>query len=743
MKSHLSQARTALLAAGCLALGLAGSAIAQTPQPPQAMPPQAAEEQPLRHFEVAPTSSPIRIDGELDDAGWASATVIDLPFEWFPGDNVTPPVATEALVTFDKENLYVGFRASDPDPGAIRAQLMDRDLVANFVHDQRQGFQFRVNPRGVQVDGVFSEIEGGEDFSWDAIWASAARITDTGYMVEVAVPFRQLRFSRAQGPQTWGFEAFRNYPRNVRHRISSKYSARSKDCTLCQENKINGFQGIAPGRNLEITPTLTATRADTIDDFPDGNLEDGDEEVEPGVTARWGVTPNATLSATINPDFSQVEADALQLTVNRRFALFFPEKRPFFLEGADLYLTPLPAVFTRTVIEPDWGAKLNVKEGKNSLGVFVARDDITNILIPANQLSRFAFLDNKVDTGVVRYRRDIGDRSAIGVLYTGREGDDYHNRVAGLDGFVRFTDSDTVRMQYLQSDTQYPDPLENVLRLDGAIRGDGLSVQYDHFAKVWKGFLRYQDLDELFRADAGFIPRVDVKTGEGQYQRFIYGTRETWYAQASFGVHGLRTEAHDGTLTDQNIEAFATLNGPRQSGYELHVQKIKEFFAGTTFDIDRQIFIFGIKPTGRTRFELLARYGDEIDLDTALLGKSILLNPSLQLRLGSGLDVQVDYARQNLDVDGERAFNVDIAQTKIVYQFNVRTFVRAILQFQDFERGGEDQEDVFGQFLFSYKLNPQTVLFAGYTDTRLGQNQIEITQTNRTFFLKVGYALLY
>ncbi len=765
MKSFAFNVRAAFLAAACLVPMSAGSASAQEPaapppapatEPAAPAPAPAPEGSVQRRFEVGPTSTPIRVDGVLDDAGWESATVIDLPYEWFPGDNVTPPVATDALVTFDEQTLYIAFKASDPNPQAIRAQLMDRDLIGTFVqddhvgitidtfNDERQAFQFRINPRGVQVDAAFSEIEGTEDFTWDAIWASEGKITDTGYVIEVGIPFRQLRFARTQGPQTWGIEFFRSYPRNVRHRISSRFTNRSRDCTLCEENKVTGFQNMTQGRNIEITPTVTAQRADAIDGFPDGGLESGDEDFEPGITAKWGITPNMTVTGTVNPDFSQIEADALQLDVNTRFALQFPEKRPFFLEGADTYITPLQAVFTRSVAEPDWGVKLNGKEGKNTFGTYIARDDITNILIPENQRTRRAFLEESTDTGVFRYRRDVGERSAIGLLYTGREGDEYHNRVAGIDGLVRFTKSDTMRVQYLSSDTQYPDELNAALGRDfEAFDGDALHVEYGHFAKLWRGFVKYQDLDPLFRADSGFIPRVDVKTGEAQYERVFYGTKKTWYAQASVGVHGLRTEDHGGTLTDEVAEVFGTLNGPYQSAYELRLQKNQEFYRGTTYDLDRQIVEFGINPTGRMRFAAFGRFGDEIDLLTGRLGSTMILNPAIQLRLAKGLNLQLEYVRQQLDAQGDRLFDVDIAQSRIVYQFNVRTFVRAVLQYQDFTRGPVNEKDVFGQFLFSYKLNPQTVLFAGYDDTRFGQNEIDITQTNRSFFLKVGYAFLY
>jgi hypothetical protein len=741
---------------------LAGSAAAQAP--PADEPAAAAPAPDRRQFEVTRATSPIKVDGVLDDAAWESALVVDLPYEWFPGDNVAPPVKTDALVTFDGEALYVGFRAEDPQPGAIRAHLMDRDNIGAFnqddhvgiivdtFNDERRAFQFRANPHGVQVDATFSEIDAAEDFSWDAIWNAEGRITDTGYVVEIAIPFKQLRFPRSTAPQTWGFEAFRNYPRNVRHRITSKITDRAKDCLLCQLDKVSGFSGIAPGRNLELTPTLTASRSDSLNTFPNGNLESGDEEVEPGLTARWGLTPNTSFSAAVNPDFSQVEADAAQLQVNTRFALFFPEKRPFFLEGADLYLTPLQAVFTRTVADPDWGVKLNTKEGKNAFGVFVADDDVNSLTIPSNQGSGAAFLNEEVTTGVFRYRRDVGVRSVLGVLYTGREGDDYHNRVAGLDGFVRVTPSDTFRLQYLSSDTQYPGAVASQFRQDpDAFGGDGFHVQYDHFAKSWKGFVSYQDLDPEFRADSGFIPRVDIKTAQAQGQRFFYGDKEDWYAQMSVGARGLRTEDHTGLLTDQNVEVFGTLAGPLQSQVEAHVYKRKEYFNGTLFDLDQQELFFQVNPSGKLRLRLQALVGDQIDFANTRLGDLLYVIPGIQLRIGPSASLQLDHAMQKLDIPEGEVFNVNLTQMRLVYQFNVRTFVRAIVQYQDLERDPSlyvrtvrpEQEDLFGQFLFSYKLNPQTVLFMGYTDTRFGLQGIDLTQTDRTFFLKVGYAFLY
>ncbi|HJX29273.1 MAG TPA: carbohydrate binding family 9 domain-containing protein, partial [Thermoanaerobaculia bacterium] len=211
----------------------------------------------------------ILIDGALDEAAWAAATVIPLTHEWSPGDNAEPPVRTECLVTFDSANLYVAFRAFDPDPAQIRAHLADRDTaflddtVGFFVdtfNDQRRAFEFRVNPLGVQMEATVNDIDATEDWSWNAIWDSAGRITAEGYVVEVAVPFRQLRFPRTAEAQTWGFLALRTYPRSVLHDIRSASNLRNQNCTVCQFDTLAGFQRIETGHNLETVPTITAGR---------------------------------------------------------------------------------------------------------------------------------------------------------------------------------------------------------------------------------------------------------------------------------------------------------------------------------------------------------------------------------------------------------------------------------------------------------------------------------------------------
>jgi Domain of unknown function (DUF5916)/Carbohydrate family 9 binding domain-like len=735
---------TRLIAVLALALPLAAQPVAQK-------------------YEVRAATSKIEVNGVLDEQAWQDATLIPVEYEWLPGDNAKPPVRTDALVTFDADNVYIGFRAFDPKPSEIRAHLMDRDTIVTFVqddhvtfmldpfNDERRAFQFRVNPLGVQADAIFSQVEFVEDFSWDIIWSSAGRITAEGYVVEVAVPVNQLRFPRTDGPQTWGIELGRSYPRSVRHRISANPRSRNNNCILCQINKVTGFRGLEPGKNLEVAPTLTTTRTDEAGlAFPAGNLEGGDTKIEPGVSARWGISPAITMNATINPDFSQIEADAAQLSENERFALFFPEKRPFFLEGVDFFATPINAVFTRTVVDPAWGLKLTGKEGKNAGGVFVTQDEANALIIPSNQGSRPAFLEDRVTAAVARYRRDIGASSTFGALYAGRQGDGYHNHVAGLDGFLRLSDADEIRVQYLRSDTQYPGAVAvpNRQSLD-SFSGDALTFTYDHGTRNWIWNLAYDDFDPSFRADSGFVPRVDVRTMFGALTRRFWGDGNDWYTLWQVGGRASRTKDHSGRLTDEEGVLTSTVQGPLQSLLQVNVRNRSTFFVNRLYeDLLRADAFFEIQPSAIGKFSLFVQAGETVDFANNQPADVLQINPAAELKIGRHINAQLSHIAQRLDSDRGRVSDTNITEMRLVYNINIRSFVRGIVQHVDIERdpalfSTPEVKTLFTQLLFSYKVNPQTVLFLGYSDNQLGLQQFDLTRTDRTFFAKIGYAWIF
>jgi hypothetical protein len=756
-----------------LTIALLGVSLAGFASPSQA--PAKPERVESARFQVAKAASKIAVDGVLDEEAWNSAPAIPLPFEWQPGDNIPAPVKTECLVTYDIHNLYIGFRCFDPEPKKIRAHLMDRDdtdtlilddhvsFMVDAFNDERRAFQFRVNPMGVQADAIFSEQEGYEDFSWDAIWSAAAKITDWGYAIEVAIPLGQLRFRKSDGPQTWGFSVERSWPRDARHRMTSHPRSRNVNCILCQFNKLTGFEGITPGQNIELNPTYTASRTDAMDpaEYPDGSLARGKIEDDFGLTAKWGVTPNIILNATYNPDFSQVEADVAQLEQNIRFALFYPEKRPFFLEGADFFLTPVQAVFTRTVADPVWGTKLTGKSGRTAMGFFGAQDAITNLVFPSNQRTMQTSLDQDTygDTygGVFRLRQDVGRMSTLGVLYTGRAGSDYYNHVAGADGFIRLDQKSSIIFQFLHSETDYPmqvavDYGQNEARFGG----NAVNLQFQHFSRNWIVQALYEDLSPGFRADYGFVPRVDTRRGEAMVFRQIWGKPKGWFNLIRLGVMGQLIYDHDSNLTDRGLNVGVMYQGNLETQVNVNGNILRTHYDGRYFDTAFGTANVRIRPFSGSEIGVQGMAGQAIDFDNARLADVFAVGPNASFSLFRHLNLVVAHSYERLSLGGDTIYTANLTQTKLVWNFSVRAFVRAVVQYRDLRQNpvmytfpvDSRTQTFFTQFLFSYKLNPRTVLFLGYSDNAmggvfdswLGSGRVGITRTDRTFFLKIGYA---
>lgn len=719
---------------------------------------QEAPPAPPRVVEARRISTPIRVDGVLDEPAWAEAEVADLPYETYPGDSSPARVRTECRIAYDERAMYVAFRAFDPNPAAIRAHLSDRDaafdddfvgIVLDTFHDGRRAFEFFVNPYGVQMDLVVSDVGGGEDSSWDAIWDTMGRVTADGYVVEIAIPFSSLRFPRGDGGQTWGLDLIRVYPRDQRYIIKSQERDRDRSCYLCQVSVLEGLQGISPGRNLEIDPTFTAGSSADREEVPDGPLVDSGIQTDVGLTARWGMTPNLTLSATLNPDFSQVEADAAQLSINRRFALFFREKRPFFLEGADFFETPERIVHTRAVADPAWGLKITGKAGPHALGVFVAEDEVTNLIFPGSQGSDATTLEQSNTTGVVRYRHDLGESSTLGFLAAGRRGDGYSNGVAGVDGLIRLGPSDSVEFQLLGSRTEYP--AEVAAEFDqrsGRFSGSAVSTRYRHDTKEWSWSLRYEDVREGFRADLGFMPQVDTRFLKASGSRTWWGEEGAFFSRFEVGGDWFQVEDHGGNVLDRAAELWASFGGPWQTHGFVNLSSGDTFFDGKTFDQDSVLIFLNSRPSGSLSLRLFARIGDGVDYANVQTADVVSIEPRVTYRLGRHVSASVDHRRETLRVDGGKLFEANQSELRLAYQINVRTFVRLITQYTDIARNPalytDEVEpatrDLFNQILFSYKVNPQTVFFLGYSESGFGERGFDITTENRTIFLKIGYA---
>jgi len=753
-------ARAALRSSGLLvtlivlqvALWPRGAALAQ--EPAQA---QQGGAKPRATYTIHEIREEIKVDGRLDEGAWQQPATFELAYETRPAENGPAPVRTEVWIAYDVNNLYIAFRAHDPEPRKIRARLSDRDaayqddfvgVALDTFNDERRAFEFFVNPLGVQMDLTQNEMTGEEDDSWDAIWDSAGRITGTGYTVEMRVPFSSLRFPRSADGMTWGIDAIRMYPRDHRYRIGLHPIERGNNCYLCQASKLVGFEGVEPARSIELDPTLTASLSGVRADFPDGEIENGDPDVQPGITARWGITPNLILSSAINPDFSQVEADAAQLDVNTQFALFYPEKRPFFLEGGDIFSTRFNAIYSRNIADPDWGAKLTGKMGKDAIGVIVAQDSRTNFLIPSSQSSELASLDQENVSTIARYRRDLFGATTGGFYYTGREGDGYHNRLFGGDILFRWKDTEAARIEVLGSQTRYPKAIADEYgQSTDQISDYALRAVYQHTSRNWMTYVLYRDVGKDFRADLGFVPQVDFREGAGALERAWYPDPGGW-SQVRLGIEWDEYQDQRGQHLSRRVEAYAWADGPRESFVRLSVIDGDLFFDGELFDTDR-IDLYGevqALPSVYASLEVIS--GHQVDFANGRQADQLRLDPSFRLNLGRHLRVNLDHSFEQLEVEAGRLYTARLSQLRTTYQFNVRTFVRWIGQYLDVDRNPaayDSEVDArsrqwFNQLLFSYKINPQTVLFLGYSDTFVGDQQVELTQANRTVFLKIGYA---
>lgn len=714
-------------------------------------------------YRVPRVDGAITVDAVLDEPAWQDALVLELAYEVEPGENTEPPVRTEVLLAYGERAIYIAFRAHDPEPEKIWARFSDHDNVMqdDWVHfvfdtfaDGRRAFDFFVNPLGVQADAV--ETTGG-DFGreWDAIWDSAGRITGDGYLVEVAIPFSSLRFQPTSGDQEWGFDAVRSWPRRVRHKMTIAPRDRSDNCYLCQLPRIVGFAGASPGHNLEITPTLTGIVDERREPFPDGDWVEQESNLEAGITARWGITPNLSLTGTVNPDFSQVEADAAQLEVNTRFTLFYPEKRPFFLEGADTFETPIDVVYTRTMADPAWGAKVTGKVGDGAVGVFGVRDDVTNLVFPGAEESSSTSLELETTASVARYRHDVGASSTVGALVTDRRSDGYQNSVVGVDLDLRFRPTDRIYLQALGSRTEYPDHVVQRFRQpEGSFDGHAYELGYEYATSDWQLELEHAAVSPEFRADLGFVPRAGYRESGASVRRiWRHDDPRHWFTYLHAGAGYEHSEMWDGGMLFRGPEAFVRYQGPYQLTAAGGLSWGRETYRGTEYDA-RVFEILGqIRLTRDLELSASISGGDGIDFEGERPGRRLRFLAGIDAWAGRRLSASLSWTHESFDLtegdlDSGRLYVADVAELKTVYQFNRRAFVRLILQYADTEYneenlvGDRDPEStrLLSQLLFSYKLNPWTALYLGYSDTARGDSAVALTRDHRTAFLKIGYA---
>jgi hypothetical protein len=479
-------------------------------------------------------AKPPVIDGKLDDDVWKTAVILKDFYQIQPGDNLIPENRTEVRLGYDAHSLYIAFHCFD-DPSKVRANIAKRDniwdddyvgILFDTFNDQRRAYEFDFNPLGVQADGIWTEGQG-EDFSLDLVMDSKGIITEDGYTIEVAIPFKSLRYVAGKDKQ-WGIHFWRRTKRFNNSLDMWIPMDRDKNSWLAQAGHLTGLEGLSAERTLELIPSLTVSETgkrksalpfNALAGTPDpGRFVNEPIELDPGLTGKYTLTPTVTLDFTLNPDFAQVESDQLVITANQRFPIFFEEKRPFFLEGIDIFNTQIAAVHTRAIVDPDYAVKLTGKVNRNTFGVLLAsdnapgnfsEDDRTNPnVFPGIQ----RFVDKNASVGILRLKRDIGKSdSFIGFLTTYYRFVDKYNELGGFDGRFRINKQTTFSWQVLGTHTRdlFFFPEEGQER-DSKQNGFVYAVNYNQSGRHFGHEFSMVGRTRYYVADVGFNRRVNT-----------------------------------------------------------------------------------------------------------------------------------------------------------------------------------------------------------------------------------------
>lgn len=505
----------------------------------------------------------IVIDGRPDEDAWKSAAVFKDFYQTSPGDNIAPSKPTEVLMMYDDKNLYIAFKCWD-DKDKIRATLAKRDQVFNednvrvwldTYDDQRRAYVLAFNPLGIQQDGIFTEgSQGGADFSVDIVMESKGVIEDWGWSVEAIIPFKSLRYSAGKG-KMWGFNVGRNIDRFNDEMDTWLPDDRNVSGFLIKHGKITGLDEIKYERTIEVVPSITlsqtGSRKSTVPNAgfsilgaydpifnPIGIQDPGRFVNDPGkpelsVNLKYTLSPNITLDAAINPDFAEIEADAPVVSANQRFPIYFQEKRPFFLEGKDIFESPLQPFYSRTIVDPDFAAKLTGKIGRNTFGFLVASDnapgnysqDERGELITCQRLRELdppgqkrrcgieEFVDKNALFGVLRLKRDFGKENNVGFFATARVFPKNRNFVAGFDGTFKLNPKTVTTFQVLATHSRknFYDPNRDTVDYRTG-NGIGFAWNVDYTTDRHGWFAEVTGRTRDYRSDAGFTPRTDTSS---------------------------------------------------------------------------------------------------------------------------------------------------------------------------------------------------------------------------------------
>ncbi len=711
---------------------------------------------------IARVSAPPRLEDFEDMAPRGNSAQLAKVTDFIqqqPSDGKAATQRTDVYLGYDGANLYLVWVCWDKEPQAIRGHLTRREAVTppdddyveltlDTFHDQRHGFLFDVNPRGVQSDALWTE-DSGADYSYDTVWDSRAKVTDKGYVVWLSIPFRSIRFHPAN-EQVWGVTLMRYIARNDEYdywpRVSSRISGR-----LNQEALITGVADVSPSRNMQFNPYGYLSGLRTLDDrdpiqprFDNRNLQG-----KLGLDSKFVFHDSLVLDTTINPDFAQIESDQPQNTVNQRFEVFFPEKRPFFLENSNFFSDTNIGVyqtsrilFTRRIIEPSFGTRLTGKQGPWNVGFFVADDRSPGLFVPDySPLS-----GTRAYFAVGRVSHDIGDQSSVGAVYVDREYNGNFNRVGGLDASFRLGKNWTSWFRSLVSSTYATSDVVSAVNTSSGAGNTiappaiGYTFGQDHegvlngIGRRFSYELMFQDITPNFHTDAGFVPRTDIRHA-AQYFHFY------WRPEGKHLVfQGPELNTHD--IWDHNGIGLQHIYSGDWVFYFRH-NLLFAPIAGIETDVLRPVDFSGLPADHKyaqdqvglvvsgspsrliTWRTTVVRDGTVLIVvptgQLPITGDELFINHTMSIKPTGHLEIDNTYILDRV-LNGaahHSSFNNHIIRSQWNYQFTQALSLRTILQYNGLLANPtysslQTTKDFSLNFLITYLVHPGTAVYVGY-----------------------------
>ena len=711
----------------------------------------------------------LRQGGRPSRAAWRHAARFSIPYEISPEQNGRAPVSTRVQVGYTAKALWLRFLAHDPHPAHIGVHYREHDDISDTTDDYvgvylspfddpQWAYEFRCTAGGVEWDAF--QLQSNQDSSWNAVWDCRARRTHDGYEVVMRIPFASIKFPHSDRPQRWGMLFFRNWPRSLRHELFSRPIDFNSNCTLCSMQVVRTATPVmASPADLQLIPALTLMHTDSPGTTGTA-LSRHTTKLEASLDANWALSPDLQWSATVNPNFSQISPDVLQLSVNRQFALDYAENRPFFEQGTDVFDTPKlrmstdgfnpsgQLVDTLTIADPRWASKLTGQVGPNAVGALVTDDQTTDIMLPGPQVSTLKSFNFATHDALLRYRRDFGP-SEVGVLATKRSGGGYDNGVYELDSQWQIDPSDMLTTVVSSSSTTYPDGVAKAL---GATPGTTNGVLWlADFTRSRHNY--YFDINALhisngFRADLGYLPQVgyDQLAAQGEYD--FYAPDTNWWQNGGFGVLSNDTETvGNGPALDRKVTIYTFLQTHYQADIYLYATREEQYFKGKAFGLDYYQIDATAQPTDWLNGQIDVVEGGGVDYIGVRQGRMLTVTTTLAITPGRHLTVNLVNEIENFSLANQRLFTADLYDLRLAWYFNTHLFVNAIGQEQDVRNNvalypagtPRRSRSLATQWQIGYQINPWTVFYAGSSQGFQQGPGNSLLPERRAYYVKVSY----